>query len=179
MPSSFIDSVPPIIKRIIEIHPRVVVDVGPGWGKYGLMCNEYLPDLTELIAIEVPEGRYRTQGCIYDWVHEGDVRKADIASIVKPHKPSNVLFLMIDVIEHMTIEEGQKVLKDILATGASVLVSTPKIFEEQHDDQNPYEMHVSLWTWEDFWCPGMVPVEKLDDSTIDSIIMTLVPEAQS
>ena len=53
MPSSFVDSVPPTIKTIISLDPERVIDVGPGWGKYGLMCKEYLPNLQRVEAVEV------------------------------------------------------------------------------------------------------------------------------
>ena len=171
MPSSFVDSVPPIMKRIIELNPRRMVDVGPGWGKYGLMCREYLPDLLLLEAVEVKQGRVWTQESIYNNVHTSDVRDIDPALWADTE-----LVLIIDVIEHMRKVEGQTLLKDIVNAGASVLVSTPKVFAHQHDDHNPYEEHISLWKWEDFWTPGMNKVVKHDDSTIDSIIMTLVPD---
>jgi hypothetical protein len=165
MPSSFVDSVPPIVKTIIDVNPERVVDVGPGWGKYGLMCREYLPGLKNLEAVEVLEGRLHTQDVIYDRVYEADVR--DMDSI---YWNSTDLVLIIDVIEHMTLEDGKKLLNNILSNGAAVIVSTPKVFEEQHDDHNPHEEHVSLWTWQDF---GIEGVEITDVSTIDSIIFLL------
>ena len=170
MPSSFVDSVPSIMKTIISLDPLAVLDIGPGWGKYGLMCREYLRDLQLLDAVEVPQGRMYTQDCIYDNIIESDIRRADV------YWSKYDLVIFIDVIEHMEKAEGQKILKDIVSAGASVLVSTPKLWMEQHDENNPFEEHVSHWTWEDFWYPGMPAVDKIDDSTIDSVIITLVPK---
>lgn len=170
MPSSFVDSVPPTIKTIISLDPERVIDVGPGWGKYGLMCKEYLPNLQRVEAVEVREGYRHTQDCIYSKVIVRDVRDLP-EDFWEPYD----LVLMIDVIEHMEKEEGQILLKNIVNCWTSVLVSTPKIFEEQHDPSNPYETHVSHWEWDDFWYPGMGDVDKIDSSTIDSMIITLVP----
>lgn len=171
MPSSFVDSVSPIIKTIIDLSPQKVIDIGPGWGKYGLMCCEYLSELETLDAVEVLQGRKSLQDHIYDKVFTTDVRFLP-NDFWEPYD----LVLMVDVIEHMEKEEGQILLKNIVNCFTSVLVSTPKKFEEQHDPSNPYETHVSHWEWDDFWYPGMMDHYKIDSSTIDSTIYTLVPQ---
>ena len=45
------------------------------------------------------------------------------------------LMPLIDVIEHMEKEEGRSYWKNIVNCWTSVLVSTPKIFEQIHDPQ--------------------------------------------
>lgn len=162
MPSSFVDSVPPIIHTLIGLSPSRVLDVGPGWGKYGIMCLEYLPQVELLDALEVPEGRLRTQDAIYDHVIEADARTFSAWGVYD-------VVLLVDVIEHMGKEDGHALLDSIQGAGTRVLVSTPKEFFEQHDDHNPYEEHVSHWAWEDFAEHGV----KLDASTISSIIYVL------
>lgn len=163
MPSSFVDSVAPIMHAVIDLAPERVVDVGPGWGKYGLMCREYLSRLKWLDAVEVKEGRCPVQDLIYDHIFESDARCFHGWG-------SYDLILLIDVIEHMSKEDGHALLRMMLRTGASVLVSTPKVFVEQHDDHNPYEEHICLWDWRDFNDHYGV---KADMSTIDSIIYLL------
>jgi hypothetical protein len=165
MPSSFVDAIPPIMKALIGLNPHNIIDIGPGWGKYGLLCSEYLPDLERLWAIEVPEGRRPTQDAIYDRVITKDVRQ------IHPHHIDWSTFdiaLMIDVIEHMPLAEGHQVINTI-QRGCPLLVSTPKIFTEQHSDTNPYETHQSLWDWPEFIRHGIVD----DFSTIDSVIYLL------
>jgi 2-polyprenyl-3-methyl-5-hydroxy-6-metoxy-1,4-benzoquinol methylase len=162
MPSSFVDSVPSIVHLLIRRAPGRVVDIGPGWGKYGLLCREYLHNIDWLDAVEVSEGRKATQDPIYDDVHVSDVR------LFKYWRCYD-LALMIDVIEHMDHEDGHQILQKVLGDGCSVLVSTPKAFVEQSDARNPYETHVSLWTGEDF---ERYEIEE-DASTIDSIIYLL------
>jgi hypothetical protein len=163
MPSSFVDSVPSIVKLMIEVAPSKVIDVGPGWGKYGLMAREYCnPSIVD--CIEVSQGRIFTQDIIYDNIIESDVRNVD-----QKVWSNYDLVLIIDVIEHMSIIEGQKLVNEILSQGASIIISTPKIWEAQEDEKNPYEKHVSLWDW------TMFPEPALDSSTIDSLIFLLRP----
>lgn len=164
MPSSYVDSFAPIVKAIIARSPRRVLDIGPGWGKYGLACREYLPDLQTLDAIEVPQGRQRTQAAIYDTVFIGDARFAPEA-FYRVYD----LVLLIDVIEHFPKERGHELLHRIQAAGPGTLVATPKWFFEQHDDDNPHEEHLSFWAWDDLAPYGI----DADVSTIDAVIYVL------
>jgi len=163
MPSSFVDSVPSIVKMMIEVCPDKVIDIGPGWGKYGLMAREYCHS-SIVDCVEVPQGRLFTQSIIYNNVIESDVRHID-----QKVWSNYDLVLIIDVIEHMSISEGQILVEQILSQGASIIVSTPKIWEPQEDEKNPYEKHVSLWDW------TMFPHPFKDSSTIDSLIFLLRP----
>jgi len=165
MPSSFAASYPPIIEVLLTIAPQRVIDIGPGWGKYGLACREYLPGLQTLHAIEVPPGRLEVQDAIYDHVYTGDARL-----FTSPNFWARFdLVLLIDVIEHMSLAEGHRLVDLMQHSGCRVLVSTPKVFESQHDDHNPYEEHVSLWSGQDFGQHGI----EADASTIDSVIYVL------
>jgi hypothetical protein len=164
MPSSFASSFSPIVEAMIAAAPRRVVDVGPGWGKYGLAAREYLPGLEQLTAIEVTEGRMRTQDCLYDAIYTMDARR------MSPGFWGDYdLALMIDIIEHMTVPEGHELLDAVTGSGCQVLVSTPAAWMEQHSDTNPYENHVSLWGWEEF--KGYPIVD--DRSTPDAVIYLL------
>lgn len=166
MPSSFVDSVPAVMKLAIEVNPRRVVDVGPGWGKYGLMCREYLPRLEELAAVEVhpTDAAFPVLQAVYDGVLIQDARK------VEPEFWAGYqVALLIDMIEHMTIDEGHELLYAIQEGGCVPIVSTPKVFVHQHDADNPYEEHVSVWAWDDFTTHGIVT----DASTIDSVVFRL------
>lgn len=167
MPSSFVGSFPAIVNLLIGMNPTKVIDIGPGWGKYGLACREYLPDLDTLHAVEVRQGRLPTQDAIYDWIYVGDARDTAYTKFWGRWEVA----LVIDVIEHMTLDEGHDLLGRILGAGCSVLVSTPKVFAEQHDDDNPYEEHVSLWDWRQLKRYHI----RTDASTIDSIIYWLSP----
>jgi hypothetical protein len=157
MPSSYADSFPPIVHAIIAFEAQRVLDIGPGWGKYGLACREYLPQLTMLDAIEVPQGRLRTQPAIYDNVFIGDARDAP----EQFYRPYN-LALLIDIIEHLTLSDGHRILSRIQRAGPAVLVATPKRFIEQHADRNPHEEHLSFWDEAEF-APHSIAVDASTD----------------
>ncbi len=164
MPSSYVDSYAPIVKTLIERGPRRVLDIGPGWGKYGLACREYLPGLETLDAIEVVQGRCRTQPAIYDFVFVGDARSAPEAFFALYD-----LVMLIDVIEHFPSSVGHDLLARIQRAGADVLMATPKVFFAQHDDHNPHEEHLSLWSWDELAAHGI----DIDSSTPDAIVYLL------
>lgn len=168
MPSSYVDSYAPIVHTLIGLEPTVVVDVGPGWGKYGLALREYVPSIKRLTAVEVEPGRLPVQDAIYDEVYTGDVRVWPSREFWAAHD----LALLVDVIEHMPHSDGESLLARILDARCRVLVSTPKTFFEQNDPANPYEAHCSLWEWADFTCISNARILQ-DVSTIDSIIYVL------
>jgi hypothetical protein len=167
MPSSYADSFAPIVHTLIGLDPKSVLDVGPGWGKYGLACREYLPALERLMAVEVPEGRLCTQDTIYDQVYTGDVRLFGNSEFWRRFD----LVLLIDVIEHMPLDEGKALLSGIARAGVQALVSTPRVFFEQHVPGNPHEAHLCVWGAGDF-AELRLPVLR-DASTRDSFIYAL------
>jgi Methyltransferase domain len=163
MPSSYAESFPPIVHCLIRRDPRRVLDIGPGWGKYGLVCREYLPALELLDAVEVPQGRLPTQ-TLYDTVYIGDVRHAPATFFCMYD-----LVMLVDVIEHVPIEEGHELLDRIQNAGADVLVSTPNVFFHQHVEHNPHEEHLSFWAATEFDRHHVVE----DISTVNSFIYVL------
>jgi 16S rRNA G1207 methylase RsmC len=42
MPTSNYEAISKILGEILVLDPRSVLDVGPGKGKYGVLCREYL-----------------------------------------------------------------------------------------------------------------------------------------
>lgn len=142
MPTSNLACWLSILNMAHEVKPRSVLDVGPGYGKGGLLCREYLPPLDRLDAIEA-EARYADQfpwlDAIYDNVHLADVRAA-------PHAYFDAydLVLMIDVLEHVTHDEGADLLRRIRPR---VIVCTPRdFFQNPNVEEWPTEMHRSVWT---------------------------------
>ena len=111
--------------------PQRVLDVGPGYGKYGVLLREYLDPTPVIDAVEawLPyihdhglEGIYReVMWCRAEDIHDDDLATYD-------------LVMMGDVIEHME-KDGRKFDAIIL-------------------DPPPTEAHVSHWTLDDFQSTG-------------------------
>ncbi|HUW59186.1 MAG TPA: class I SAM-dependent methyltransferase [Planctomycetota bacterium] len=140
-------------------RPRRILDVGIGWGTYGLLCREHL-DLvrrdpskykrddwqTEIVGVEVFEGyRNPVWDYAYDEVHVGD------ATTVVPRLGSFDLVLLCDVLEHLPKDVGRSFLENVLSQSSCVIVSSPRGYSEQ--DAAPYgnewQRHVSGWSKRD------------------------------
>jgi len=70
-----------------------------------------------------------------------------------PFKPKIAdLVLLLEVIEHLTKEEGLKLIKELeVITKDGILVSTPNKFIKQSQiDNNPYQIHKSFWLQSEF-----------------------------
>src|SRR4051812_22928392 len=42
MPTSFVDHITPIMRYVMQRNPDTILDIGAGYGKYGLLCREYI-----------------------------------------------------------------------------------------------------------------------------------------
>jgi len=142
------------MEYVVRLQPASVLDIGPGYGKWGYLIRE---------ALDFMDGRHsreawktRIDGLdalvqpspLHDWVYSS-VRQGDITS--EAHSlPGYDLVVMGDVIEHMTKDEGMSVLRALLSRSKAVVVATPSFFFNQYDPKNPFEEHKSLWLRDDF-----------------------------
>lgn len=127
----------PIIMDIIrKRNPASIMDIGVGSGFYGEMIRRDLPDVL-LDGIEPFDYENERWQC-YDTIYREDARMREYETYD--------LFLMVDVIEHMTKEEGRELVERL---PGPVLVSTPWHYV-QGPDENPLQAHVSEWRLADF-----------------------------
>lgn len=156
MPTSDFHNLNTIVAVIAQLQPQRVLDVGCGFGKYGVLIREYLDvwyeRLTpgewklELVGIEGCE-RYRNP--IYDFVYS-KVHIGDATKIV-PTLGEFDLILIADVIEHIEKEAARALVAECFKRSPVVVISTPVEFCSQHEILgNPYEVHRSSWQREDF-----------------------------
>jgi hypothetical protein len=162
VPSSFYDAIPVVLAFVTGLRPASVLDVGIGFGKYGLLFREYLdvdtaPDgadpfdpAARRVRIDGIEAHppYVTplQRAIYDAIHVGD------ALAVLPGLPRYDLVFAADVLEHFTRADGERFLAEATAHAAQgVLIVTPALDIEQSPVfGNVHETHRSFWTPADF-----------------------------
>jgi 2-polyprenyl-3-methyl-5-hydroxy-6-metoxy-1,4-benzoquinol methylase len=152
MPSSYPHNIPAIVGTMLRLQPRSLLDVGPGYGKYGFMAREYLDDFRgdmRIEAVEVfPDYLERVGWSPYDRVHHG--------SLVDVELPDRYdLVLMIDVLEHFDRADGYDALYRALSAGDAVLVSTPIGYEQGPSHGNVHETHLSEWHPDDLTSHGM------------------------
>lgn len=97
---------------------------------------------------------------IYDQIMIGDAR------VILHQLPDDLydLVVMVDVIEHMTTQDGFAALTDCQRVGKVVIVSTPRQFWKQEASWgNEHERHLSLWTRQDFVRAGAVKVARTEN----------------
>ncbi len=157
MPSSHIHHIAPIMEIVLATRPQSVLDIGVGFGKFGFLCREYL---------ELWDGR-ETYG---DWqkridgieafepyitpVHEyiyNNIYVGNALEILPTLESHYDLILLIDVIEHFSLTDGQELLTECSHRSKACLISTPTIASPQESAfGNPFETHRSQWTHEQF-----------------------------
>jgi SAM-dependent methyltransferase len=133
-----------------RLDPRRVLDIGPGYGRYGFLFRERVDDFRwerVLHGVDVfPAYMERSRmSALYDRLFEGDFLEVEIDEAYD-------LVLMIDVLEHFSEEDGERALEKAIALAPCVLVATPLGYVQGEMYGNPYEEHRSEW-----------PSERLDE----------------
>lgn len=142
-----------MVSQVPAAERRRVLDVGPGYGKYGLMLREYLNEKPrQLDAIEAwPQYviDFPWLGCIYDQVHVGDVCDRGSEFLARYD-----VVLMADVLEHIPTSDA---LAMFARVPGRIVICTPADFFHNGDNLPPTEAHVSHWTVEQL---GAIAVDQ-------------------
>ena len=143
-----------IAQLVRRVQPRSVLDIGVGFGKFGVIFREYLDILpgrydkedwlTRIDGVEV-HTPYLTalHEYIYDNIYETDIWKFDWPQDYD-------LVFMGDVIEHFEKSDAVELLKTLRTK--LVLISTPTGVDKNGSTYkgNCYEEHKHIWTMDEF-----------------------------
>src|SRR5262245_1741453 len=157
MPTSDYFNITPMMHIIGQLRPLSALDIGCGFGKYGVLIREYLDVWNErydralwkcrIVGVEGYEG-YRNP--IWDYVYH-EVLIGDAREVVPRLDGRFDLAVLADVIEHFDRDDARRLVEACLQKSAVCIVSTPKEFYPQPDIMgNEYERHRCLWTAGDF-----------------------------
>lgn len=151
MPSSQYYHISKIMEMIISLKPNSVLDIGSGYGKFGVLCREYL---------ELWDGRQKYEfkkriDCVevfkeyitplHKYIYN-NIYNNNILDLVTNLDYRYDLVLLIDVLEHFEKKDGSELLKTLVKNNNGVLISTPKKPSPQKDAfGNIYETHRSRW----------------------------------
>jgi hypothetical protein len=138
MPTSEHWQIPWVMDLVTRENPRTVLDVGAGFGKYGVLTREFV-EPERLDAIDVNEPRF----AVYDHLYQGDLRGID--ELLPADHDRYDLALFIEAIEHFEKDEGWRILDSLCRHARHVLVSTPWGFRPQEIPGQPFETHRSGW----------------------------------
>jgi hypothetical protein len=149
-------NVPFVATELQRLKPQSILEIGVGFGKWGVIAREYL---------EAWEGRFRREewkvriegieifedyrnpvwDAAYDQIHIGDATQ-----IVNTLGRFDV-GLICDVIEHIDKPTGRDLLNQLLVHCQTVILTTPLSFWPQGEEHgNARQKHVCLWRPEDF-----------------------------
>ena len=157
MPSSDPRVLEGVCREIIIANPKTVLDIGVGFGKWGMLAREYT-DIwsyrfykseweTTITGIEIHQAYRNPIWKIYNEIFIGDAHTILDTLAVNENKFD--LTLMIDVLEHFEKERGLEVLDKVMAISDKFLVSYANSTQKDVRD-NKYEDHVSTWEDRDF-----------------------------
>jgi hypothetical protein len=152
MPSSHFYQLDQLTKIIFAINPQSTLDVGAGFGKYGLLVREYVDIWRDgnyknfkrrVDGIEVFKAYLNpVHKFIYNKIYIGDALK-----VLPNLKRKYDLVLLVDCLEHFTQKDGLMLLKLLAGQSKYILISTPKKMRLQESVfGNVHERHVFQWT---------------------------------
>ena len=108
------------------------LDVGACDGKWADLLNDYL--IMDGIEIYAPNiGKHKLTGK-YRKVHLGDIRE-----FTYKHYD---LIIFGDVLEHMSVEDAQKVIEYAYPRCRDMIIAVPYCYPQDDRDGNPFEVHV-------------------------------------
>ena len=158
MPISRSETIPYIVDKVIELNPKSILDVGVGFGLYGVLFRAY----TDVRMAETDPKRYKEWQVKIDGIEifteytsptyqiYGKIYYGNALDKIDEVGNYDLIFIG-DMIEHLSKEDGLRLITKAKEKGKVVIISTPKYFRPQNNVLgNENERHVSLWQDSDF-----------------------------
>ncbi len=151
MPTGHFGHISLVVEILLKVGPKSILDIGIGYGKYGMLAREYL-DYAHFkkreVVIDGIEGfgEYIQEGqrFYYDHIFVGDARS------ILPSAGQYDMILLLDTLEHLTKEDGLQIMKACQSKAKYVLVATPHDIGVQGAVYgNEFERHRFQWRKED------------------------------
>lgn len=123
------------IKAFVDrLNPKCIFDVGPGAGKYGKLLKA---EGRQIFACEVHEPYVEKFGldAIYDRVFVQDILDFNI------YEHMCGLVILGDIVEHLSVEDAQKLFAKIADAKLPAIVAVPYQYEQGESHDNPHEIH--------------------------------------
>jgi len=155
MPSSVPQPLTHICNKILKIKPKTFLDIGIGHGKWGFLVREYTDawksrikiseNQTIIHGIEAYKGYIGPlQKLIYDKIFIGEALNIITKTPIKRYD----IIIFAATIEHMSKDDGIKLLEKIQKKSKYAFITTPKdvIISGKSMNYNPYETHICEWS---------------------------------
>lgn len=177
MPTSNPVVIVDVVNLVAQVPHRWVLDVGPGYGKFGLLLREMLnvkPERIDAVEVHAPYvTEFHWLHCLYDDVMVGDVLDMDSIAL----HPYDVV-LMSDVLEHLPRDAAVELLQRI---PGRVVISTPRDYFDTGPGLPASEAHVSHWPQEEIEAVAATMgrgVEVAYTNDVGAVLVRLAPRAQ-
>ncbi len=146
------------IDLIRKINPKSVLDIGVGFGRWGILCREFLEIWDEgnysgkwkrkIDGIEVFQSYIKEyHKHFYDnmYIHEA-------FDFIKNLKTNYDLIICGDVIEHFEKSRGKEFISLCFEKSTYLMINIPlgNGWEQSKKNNNIYEEHLSIWYLKDF-----------------------------
>lgn len=147
MPVSDVHGIPAILNEVALLNPKTVLELGIGFGKWGVLLREILDARygrcsadrwrTRIDGFEIFSEYENPAWHLYDKVYEGD--------FVGCHVDYD-LVMLIDSLEHVQPAIGRQFLASLIDRNKHLIISVPNGPMPQGETfGNPHEAH--LWTF--------------------------------
>ena len=168
IPTGDFHSIPLVIRELRRIQPESVLDIGPGFGKWGVIVREYLEVWYHKrfhrkdwkITLDAVEANREYSNRLKDLIYN-NVYFTDIESFLKGDHKNYDCVLMLDVIEHLPKENGLKVLKQLQEMSDNIIIITPRRLSMTKSNWNTWEDHKCVWSKQEFEELGFQDVREL------------------
>lgn len=150
MPTSALVMADPVVTLIAAAHPENVLDVGPGYGKYGPIIREYCDPTPAVDAVEAWQPYIDDHGLAGIYRH---VFATDVLLLDDVHLAAYDLVFLGDVIEHLAKDDALNLIDRI---PGHIVINTPEHFFHNGDNLPWTETHRSHWVQGDFTGTGRV-----------------------
>ena len=170
------------IELIRKLDPASILDVGVGFGRWGILFREFL---------EIwDNGRYNGNWQVVidgveifpDYIkdyHKYFYDEIFLMNALEYLENTHNIYDLInfgDVIEHFSKDEGEKLIDLALKKGKYVLINIPigKAWSQGGTDDNPYEEHKSVWYNNDFTKYKFHKIKTFYDLTLREFSVVLL-----
>lgn len=146
----------PVVGFVSWLRPASVLDVGCGYGVWGVVLRQHLDypwDLeaghvrwrTRIIGIEAWEG-YRNP--LWEFAYDEVIVAEAVEELARLAPRSFDVALRVEVLEHLDALDGHRSLVELRRVATHVVVTTPDHPLPQEDREgNPFEVHKTFWPW--------------------------------
>jgi hypothetical protein len=170
------------IELVRKINPESILDVGVGFGRWGILFREFLEVWDSGIydgkwqrivdGVEIYEGYIRD----YHKYFYSNIYVMDALEFLRKLDKEYDLINFGDVIEHFEKEQGEELVKLAVQKSRFVLITVPigKHWPQEGTEQNPNEEHKSIWYNRDFIKYKHNKIKSFEDFTKRSYSVVLL-----